>query len=87
MRDGRELPRGEVAVGRPRQVDEVERGVGDAHRALVALEVEEQDLLKTRELLEGLGFGLYFIDSSTLESGGSLHYLTALVHLSSNGAG
>ncbi len=45
----------------------------------------EEDLLETRELLEALGFEPHFIESPTLESGGSLHCLTAPVYLSSNG--
>lgn len=47
----------------------------------------EEDLLETRELLEALGFKLQFIESPTLESGGSLHCLTAPVYLSPNGEG
>ena len=41
----------------------------------------EDDLAHTRQLLEGEGFRPVFIDSPTLDTGGSLHCLTASVYL------
>ena len=41
----------------------------------------EEDLAHIRQLLEGEGFRPVFIDSPTLDTGGSLHCLTASVYL------
>ena len=42
---------------------------------------ESSDIDETRRLLEGEGYGVTFIDSPTLETGGSLHCLTASVYM------
>jgi len=42
---------------------------------------QEDDLAHTRQLLESEGFRPVFIDSPTLDTGGSLHCLTASVYL------
>jgi Fe-S-cluster containining protein/agmatine/peptidylarginine deiminase len=42
---------------------------------------QEDDLAQTRQLLESEGFRPVFVDSPTLDTGGSLHCLTASVYL------